>query len=105
MNPSLTKQLDALHALGLNQPTRLRIALHLLEHREASPNAIRKALGDDGATLGAVAYHCRALRDAGIVRLAREGRVRGAVEHHYTLTADARKRVKRLAATPTAVAA
>jgi DNA-binding transcriptional ArsR family regulator len=38
-----------------------------------------------GGTLGSVAYHVRTLVAAGIVILADEGRVRGAVEHFYAL--------------------
>lgn len=38
-----------------------------------------------GASLGATAYHVRTLEEAGQVELADEGRVRGAVEHFYTL--------------------
>jgi DNA-binding transcriptional ArsR family regulator len=36
-----------------------------------------------GGTLGSTAYHVRTLVGAGIVELADEGRVRGAVEHFY----------------------
>jgi DNA-binding transcriptional ArsR family regulator len=38
-----------------------------------------------GGTLGSTAYHVRTLVTAGIVELADEGRVRGAVEHFYAL--------------------
>jgi DNA-binding transcriptional ArsR family regulator len=38
-----------------------------------------------GGTLGSTAYHVRTLVSAGIVELADEGRVRGAVEHFYAL--------------------
>jgi DNA-binding transcriptional ArsR family regulator len=38
-----------------------------------------------GRTLGSVAYHVRTLVAAGVVELADEGRVRGAVEHFYAL--------------------
>ncbi|WP_445148685.1 helix-turn-helix domain-containing protein [Baekduia sp. Peel2402] len=38
-----------------------------------------------GASLGATAYHVRTLEEAGQLELADEGRVRGAVEHFYTL--------------------
>lgn len=38
-----------------------------------------------GGTLGSTAYHVRALVAAGVVELADEGRVRGAVEHFYAL--------------------
>jgi DNA-binding transcriptional ArsR family regulator len=37
------------------------------------------------ATLGSVAYHMRTLVSAGVIVLADEGRVRGAVEHFYLL--------------------
>jgi DNA-binding transcriptional ArsR family regulator len=39
-----------------------------------------------GGSIGATAYHVRTLVDAGVVELADEGRVRGAVEHFYILT-------------------
>jgi DNA-binding transcriptional ArsR family regulator len=38
-----------------------------------------------GGTLGSTAYHVRTLVSAGVVELADEGRVRGAVEHFYLL--------------------
>jgi len=38
-----------------------------------------------GGTLGSTAYHVRTLVSAGVVELAEEGRVRGAVEHFYSL--------------------
>lgn len=41
-----------------------------------------------GHTLGATAYHVRTLQEAGVVELAEEGRVRGAVEHFYGLVPD-----------------
>jgi DNA-binding transcriptional ArsR family regulator len=40
-----------------------------------------------GGTLGSTAYHVRTLVAAGVVELADEGRVRGAVEHFYALVA------------------
>ena len=43
-----------------------------------------------GGTLGSVAYHVRTLVAAGVVELADEGRVRGAVEHFYALSASER---------------
>jgi DNA-binding transcriptional ArsR family regulator len=39
-----------------------------------------------GASLGSTAYHVRTLTSAGVIELADEGRVRGAVEHFYALT-------------------
>ena len=47
-----------------------------------SPTRLSKVTG---ATLGSVAYHVRTLVAAGVVELADEGRVRGAVEHFYAL--------------------
>ena len=38
-----------------------------------------------GGTLGSTAYHVRTLLGAGVVTLAEEGRVRGAVEHFYAI--------------------
>lgn len=38
-----------------------------------------------GKSLGSIAYHVRVLVSAGVVTLADEGRVRGAVEHFYGL--------------------
>jgi DNA-binding transcriptional ArsR family regulator len=42
-----------------------------------------------GYSLGSTAYHVRTLVSAGVVELAEEGRVRGAVEHFYSLIPDA----------------
>jgi hypothetical protein len=42
-----------------------------------------------GFTLGSTAYHVRTLVTSGIVELADEGRVRGAVEHFYSLVPTA----------------
>jgi DNA-binding transcriptional ArsR family regulator len=47
-----------------------------------SPTRLAKVTG---STLGSVAYHVRTLVSAGVVELADEGRVRGAVEHFYAL--------------------
>ncbi len=41
-----------------------------------------------GHTLGSVAYHVRTLLAAGVVQLADERRVRGAIEHLYALVPD-----------------
>jgi DNA-binding transcriptional ArsR family regulator len=38
-----------------------------------------------GGTLGSTAYHIRTLIAAGVVELADEGRVRGAIEHYYAI--------------------
>jgi predicted ArsR family transcriptional regulator len=86
------QKLDALAELKLSHPTRLRIAMHLLDHTDASPNEMTKALGN-GHTLGAVAYHVRALHADQLIQLKRETRVRGAVEHHYGLSTAGRRKI------------
>ena len=50
-----------------------------------SPTRLSEVTGN---TLGSVAYHVRTLLGAGVVVLAEEGRVRGAVEHFYALVPD-----------------
>lgn len=50
-----------------------------------SPTQIARVTG---GSLGSVAYHVRTLVAAGVIELAGEGRVRGAVEHFYALTSD-----------------
>jgi DNA-binding transcriptional ArsR family regulator len=52
--------------------------------RPISPTQLARVTG---GTLGSVAYHVRTLAAAGVIELADEGRVRGAVEHYYALTA------------------
>src|ERR1044071_2791354 len=64
-------------------PARDKIVDYLRKHEgPQSPTKIAPAIG---ISLGAAAYHFRTLVDAGIVELADEGRVRGAVEHFYAL--------------------
>jgi DNA-binding transcriptional ArsR family regulator len=50
-----------------------------------SPTRLAEVTGN---TLGSVAYHVRTLLAAGVVSLAEEGRVRGAVEHFYALVPE-----------------
>lgn len=67
-------------------PARDQVIDILREHdRPLSPTQMARITG---RTLGAVAYHVRTLAAAGIVVLADEGRVRGAVEHYYALAID-----------------
>jgi DNA-binding transcriptional ArsR family regulator len=67
-------------------PTRDKIVDAMRTYGEPiSPTRLSEVTGD---TLGAVAYHVRTLRAAGVVVLAEEGRVRGAVEHFYALVPD-----------------
>jgi hypothetical protein len=54
--------------------------------RPISPTQLQRVLPDQ--TLGSVAYHTRVLASAGVIELADEMRVRGAVEHYYAIVAD-----------------
>jgi DNA-binding transcriptional ArsR family regulator len=84
----------------VNQET-VRIAGHAMRLRilalmgrsravEWSPSELSQELReeDPGATLGAVSYHVRVLRDAGLLRESRTALVRGAVQHFYVLEAE-----------------
>jgi DNA-binding transcriptional ArsR family regulator len=67
-------------------PTRDKIVDAMRSYGEPiSPTRLSEVTGN---TLGAVAYHVRTLLAAGVVVLAEEGRVRGAVEHFYALVPD-----------------
>jgi DNA-binding transcriptional ArsR family regulator len=57
--------------------------------RPISPIQLQRVLL--GLSLGSVAYHIRVLASAGVVELADEDRVRGAVEHYYALNAEVAK--------------
>ena len=50
--------------------------------RSISPTQLARITG---GSLGSTAYHVRTLVSAGVVELADEGRVRGAVEHFYAI--------------------
>src|SRR4051812_16164685 len=70
---------DPRYVRALSHPLRVRI-LAMLQERTASPSQLSEWLG---ATLGTTAYHVRALHKLGLIELADETRVRGAIEHHY----------------------
>jgi hypothetical protein len=53
--------------------------------RPISPAMLARTTGN---TIGATAYHVRVLWSAGVLELADEGRVRGAVEHFYVVRED-----------------
>ena len=80
-----TKELQRRRRQSLRpHPVRDRIIEILRAHPEPlSPSKISDILG---TTVGATAYHIRTLAAAGVIEIAREGRVRGAVEHFYALT-------------------
>ena len=70
---------DPRYVKAISHPLRVRI-LAMLQERTASPSQLSEWLG---ATLGTTAYHVRALHKLGLIELADETRVRGAIEHHY----------------------
>ena len=70
---------DPRYVKALSHPLRVRI-LAMLQERTASPSELSQWLG---ATLGTTAYHVRSLHQLGLIELADETRVRGAIEHHY----------------------
>lgn len=65
-----------------SHPHRRAITSWLIERGGGSPVEISNATG---LKLGTVAYHIRVLRDAKVIALVDERRVRGAVEHRYEL--------------------
>jgi len=70
---------DPRYVKALSHPLRVRI-LAMLQERTAGPSQLSEWLG---ATLGTTAYHVRSLHQLGLIELADETRVRGAIEHHY----------------------
>jgi DNA-binding transcriptional ArsR family regulator len=69
---------------AMAHPMRGRI-LAALDGRELSPVELARELG---ASLGVVSYHVRVLAEARVVELARTTARRGAIQHHYRLSAD-----------------
>src|SRR5215216_3869576 len=78
-NQPITNIDDPRYVKAISHPLRVRI-LAMLQERTASPSELSEWLG---ATLGTTAYHVRALHKLGLIELADETRVRGAIEHHY----------------------
>ena len=70
---------DPRYVKALSHPLRVRI-LAMLQERTASAVEISRMLQAD---IGVVAYHVRKLHQLGLIELADETRVRGAIEHHY----------------------
>src|SRR3954470_5744282 len=70
---------DPRYVKAISHPLRVRI-LAMLQERTASPSELSEWLG---ATPGTTAHHLRALHKLGLIELADETRVRGAIEHHY----------------------
>jgi hypothetical protein len=103
--PTLEEVLDSLDTVG--HPSRARILLELLYGGQACPKDLAgDRLTDEdaaalnagggqivkpnprgvGRDLGSVAYHVRELLADGLIELAGERRVRGAVAHDYIIT-------------------
>lgn len=74
----------------VRHPTRVQIVA-LLADRKMSPSEIAEEIG---ATLGTASYHVRTMANLGAIRLVEEKRVRGAIEHFYTLRKPAREEIK-----------
>ena len=68
---------------AMAHPMRGRI-LAALDGQELSPVELARELD---ASLGVVSYHVRVLAEAGAVELARTTARRGAIQHHYRLSA------------------
>ncbi|HEY6759569.1 MAG TPA: helix-turn-helix domain-containing protein [Baekduia sp.] len=82
------KQMELRRATLRPHPVRDQIVDVMRSYgKPISPTQLSRIMG---GTLGSVAYHVRTLVAAGVVELADEGRVRGAVEHFYALSADER---------------
>jgi DNA-binding transcriptional ArsR family regulator len=86
--PMSKKDKDARRATLRPHPARDQILDIMRSYgKPISPTQIAR-IAD--ATLGSIAYHVRTLLAAGLVELADEGRVRGAVEHFYALVDEER---------------
>src|ERR1700754_5313085 len=83
---STKKQMELRRATLRPHPVRDQIVDVMRSYgRPISPTQLSRITG---GTLGSVAYHVRTLVEAGVIHLADEGRVRGAVEHFYALVSD-----------------
>jgi DNA-binding transcriptional ArsR family regulator len=70
---------DPRYVKAMSHPIRVRI-MAILDERTATPNELSKLVG---ATLGTTAYHVRTLERLGLLKLVKETKVRGAIQHHY----------------------
>ncbi len=75
---------------ALAHPMRLSVLYALRTRGESSPAQLADLLDADTRPVGAVAYHVRRLLKDGLVELTRTRPVRGALEHHYRVTARGR---------------
>ena len=72
---------------ALGHPTRLNVLERLLKSGPASPVDYTQA-ANDHESLGTVSHHFRALRQAGLIEVARTEQRRGALKHSYRLTSQ-----------------
>ena len=70
---------DPRYVKAMSHPLRVRI-LAILDERSASPHELSQMLD---ARLGTTAYHVRTLEQLGLIKLVKETKVRGAIQHHY----------------------
>jgi DNA-binding HxlR family transcriptional regulator len=70
----------------LAHPTRVR-ALNEFKTAELSPTELRARIADPKISLATLSYHVRALAAGGLIQLTGMTPRRGAMEHHYSLTA------------------
>ena len=70
-----------------SHPTRLRV-LARFQAGDRSPAEVARSLG---TSLPSITYHVHALADAGLLEEDGASPVRGAVEHFYRPTSDAKK--------------
>ncbi|MFN2617694.1 MAG: helix-turn-helix domain-containing protein [Thermoleophilaceae bacterium] len=77
----LSHTTDARMVKALAHPVRVGI-LAALERRTASPSELAAELD---MPIGTVSYHVRRLAGSGLIKLEKEARRRGAVEHYYRL--------------------
>jgi DNA-binding transcriptional ArsR family regulator len=81
--PTTKKQMKKRRETLRPHPARAQIVDVMRSYgRPISPTQLARITG---GSLGSTAYHVRTLVSAGVVELADEGRVRGAVEHFYAL--------------------
>lgn len=82
-------------ARSLGHPLRIAILRELSPDSSASPAALARNLS---APIGQVAYHVQQLLGAGLLEPAGTTQRRGAIEHHYRVSAAGRAARKALSA-------
>ncbi|ADB50391.1 winged helix-turn-helix domain-containing protein [Conexibacter woesei] len=78
--------IDTRLARALAHPVRVRILGYLRERGAASPSELAKAWD---VSINLLAYHFRRLHTLGLIRVSKRIQRRGAIEHRYSLTAEA----------------